>query len=46
MEPGETMETALRREIKEELGKELHITDVKPRAVLAPLFPDRGCILS
>jgi nucleoside triphosphatase len=32
MEPGETMETALRREIREELGEELHITDIKPWA--------------
>ncbi|MDC6118998.1 nucleoside triphosphatase NudI [Serratia rubidaea] len=30
MEPGETMEAALRREIMEELGKELLIVDVKP----------------
>jgi len=30
MEPGETMETALRREIMEELGEELRITEVKP----------------
>lgn len=32
MEPGETMEAALRREIKEELGDELIITDIKPWA--------------
>ncbi|PKE27833.1 nucleoside triphosphatase NudI [Rahnella sp. AA] len=32
MEPGETMEAALRREIMEELGEELLITDVKPWA--------------
>ncbi|WP_318357164.1 nucleoside triphosphatase NudI [Enterobacter sp.] len=30
MEPGETMEEALRREIREELGEELDITEVKP----------------
>ena len=28
IEPGETMETALRREIMEELGEELNITDM------------------
>lgn len=32
MEPGETMEIALRREIKEELGEELIITDIQPWA--------------
>jgi len=32
MEPNETMETALRREIMEELGAELLITDIKPWA--------------
>lgn len=32
MEPGETMETALRREIREELGGELEITEVRPWA--------------
>lgn len=32
MEPGETMETALRREIMEELGEELNITDIRPWA--------------
>lgn len=32
MEPGETMEEALRREIREELGEELAITEVKPWA--------------
>lgn len=32
MEPGETMETALRREIMEELGEELNITDIQPWA--------------
>lgn len=32
MEPSETMETALRREIREELGEALRITDVKPWA--------------
>ncbi len=30
MEPGETIETALRREIMEELGDKLLITDIKP----------------
>ena len=32
MEPGETMEQALRREIREELGDALEITEVKPWA--------------
>ncbi|EIV2970614.1 nucleoside triphosphatase NudI [Cronobacter sakazakii] len=32
METGETMETALRREIREELGDKLLITDVQPWA--------------
>nr|WP_314420190.1 nucleoside triphosphatase NudI [uncultured Erwinia sp.] len=32
MEPGETMEAALRREIQEELGNELKITEVRPWA--------------
>ena len=32
MEPGETMEQALRREISEELGDALNITEVKPWA--------------
>lgn len=32
MEPGETMETALMREIMEELGEELNITDIRPWA--------------
>ncbi|MGL4428515.1 MAG: nucleoside triphosphatase NudI [Silvania sp.] len=32
MEPGESMETALRREIREELGEELCITEIKPWA--------------
>ncbi|MCU6665624.1 MAG: nucleoside triphosphatase NudI [Silvania sp.] len=32
MEPGESMETALRREIREELGEELDITEIKPWA--------------
>ena len=32
MEAGETMEEALRREIREELGDALEITDVKPWA--------------
>ncbi|MEJ4044101.1 nucleoside triphosphatase NudI [Erwinia sp. SLM-02] len=32
MEPGETMEAALRREIQEELGNELEITEVRPWA--------------
>lgn len=30
MEPGETIEEALRREIREELGKELRITEIAP----------------
>lgn len=30
MEPGETMETALRREIREELGDALQITQITP----------------
>ena len=32
MEPGETMESALRREIQEELGDALHITEITPWA--------------
>jgi len=32
VEPGETIEVALRREIMEELGEELIITDIKPWA--------------
>lgn len=32
MEAGESMETALRREIREELGEELCITEIKPWA--------------
>ncbi|WP_312996624.1 nucleoside triphosphatase NudI [Leclercia sp.] len=32
MEPGETMEVALRREIGEELGEALRITEIKPWA--------------
>lgn len=32
MEPGETVEAALRREIREELGDELEITEVRPWA--------------
>lgn len=32
METGESMETALRREIREELGEELCITEIKPWA--------------
>ncbi|PHM58956.1 nucleoside triphosphatase NudI [Xenorhabdus sp. KK7.4] len=32
MEPNETMEAALRREIREELGEALEITEVKPWA--------------
>lgn len=32
MEPGETMEAALRREIGEELGEALQITDIQPWA--------------
>ncbi|MEE6801261.1 nucleoside triphosphatase NudI, partial [Escherichia coli O8:H10] len=30
MEPGETIEEALRREIREELGEELRITEIVP----------------
>jgi len=30
MEPGETIEEALRREIREELGEELRITEIAP----------------
>ncbi|MFU2319381.1 nucleoside triphosphatase NudI [Rahnella sp. PCH160] len=44
MEPGEMMETALRREIMEELGEELRITDVKPWAfrddIRTKMYPD------
>lgn len=44
MEPGETMETALRREIMEELGEKLCITDVKPWAfrddIRTKTYPD------
>ena len=44
MEPGETMETALRREIMEELGEELRITEVKPWAfrddIRTKTYPD------
>lgn len=44
MEPDETMETALRREIMEELGAELLITDVKPWAfrddIRTKTYPD------
>lgn len=44
MEPGETMETALRREIMEELGEALCITDVKPWAfrddIRTKTYPD------
>ncbi len=44
MEPGETMETALRREVMEELGEELLITDVKPWAfrddIRTKTYPD------
>lgn len=44
MEPGETMETALRREIMEELGEELRIEDVKPWAfrddIRTKTYPD------
>ncbi|WBV24008.1 nucleoside triphosphatase NudI [Pantoea piersonii] len=44
MEPGETMEIALRREIMEELGKELLITEVKPWAfrddIRTKTYPD------
>ncbi|SFO17674.1 nucleoside triphosphatase [Candidatus Pantoea varia] len=44
MEPGETIETALRREIMEELGEELSITEVKPWAfrddIRTKTYPD------
>lgn len=44
MEPGEKMETALRREIKEELGDKLLITDIKPWAfrddIRTKTYPD------
>ncbi|KMJ45620.1 nucleoside triphosphatase [Xenorhabdus khoisanae] len=44
MEPGETMEEALRREIREELGEALEITEVKPWAfrddVRVKTYPD------
>lgn len=44
MEPGETMEIALRREIREELGDALRITDVKPWAfrddIRTKTYPD------
>ncbi|UIL54833.1 MULTISPECIES: nucleoside triphosphatase NudI [Pantoea] len=44
MEPDETMEAALRREIREELGAELFITDIKPWAfrddIRTKTYPD------
>ncbi|WP_414148789.1 nucleoside triphosphatase NudI [Erwinia sp. BNK-24-b] len=44
MEPGETMEAALRREIMEELGDQLLITDIKPWTfrddIRTKTFPD------
>lgn len=44
MEPGETMEEALRREIREELGDALNIIDVKPWAfrddIRVKTYPD------
>ncbi|WP_340618752.1 nucleoside triphosphatase NudI [Xenorhabdus entomophaga] len=44
MESGETMEEALRREIREELGEALEITEVKPWAfrddVRVKTYPD------
>ena len=44
MEPGETMEAALRREIMEELGDDLIITDIKPWAfrddIRTKTYPD------
>jgi nucleoside triphosphatase len=44
MEPGETMEIALRREIQEELGEALQIVEVKPWAfrddVRTKTYPD------
>ncbi|PHM27982.1 Nucleoside triphosphatase nudI (fragment) [Xenorhabdus innexi] len=44
MESGETMEEALKREIREELGEALEITEVKPWAfrddVRVKMYPD------
>ncbi|MBC8953050.1 nucleoside triphosphatase NudI [Xenorhabdus sp. PB62.4] len=44
MEPNETMEAALRREIREELGEALEITEVKPWAfrddIRVKTYPD------
>ncbi|MGG4625133.1 nucleoside triphosphatase NudI [Serratia odorifera] len=44
MEPGETMESALRREIREELGEQLQIAEIKPWAfrddIRTKTYPD------
>jgi len=45
MEPGETIEEALRREIREELGEELRITEIAPWTfrddIRVKTYPDR-----
>jgi len=46
MEPGETMEEALRREIREELGDALELTEIKPWAfrddIRIKTYPDKS----